>query len=199
MLHLMKIIRQAGFVFQTTDQSNIIQVLDETLGCIVDRHFVCVQRKKELEKKHPPEKHSSSSSDPNPPKLTCCGWSLKNSLSQKIILWLTFRSRFCKRHEIMIHVLDGFSTKFQRKFVDSPYCDFCKDDEETFLHMFWECPKVQDLWLEVQDYLHKHFEHCTNITFWKELIAVNMEESSGPLTANACEPIRNGYESDPAC
>ena len=65
----------------------------------------------------------------------------------------------------MIHVLDGFSTKFQRKFVDSPYCDFCKDDEETFLHMFWECPKVQDLWLEVQDYLHKHFEHCTNITF----------------------------------
>ena len=95
------------------------------VALLIDILFV-YSEKKNWRKKHPPEKHSSSSSDPNPPKLTCCGWSLKNSLSQKIILWLTFRSRFCKRHEIMLHVFDGSSTKFQRKLVDSPYCDFCK-------------------------------------------------------------------------
>ena len=39
---------------------------------------------------------------------------------------------------------------FQRKLVDSPYCAFCKDAEETILHMFGECPKVQDFWLEIQ-------------------------------------------------
>ena len=63
---------------------------------------------------------------------------------------------------------------FQRKLVDSPYCAFCKDAEETILHMFWECPKVQDFWLEVQGWLHKHFEHCTNITFSKELIILGV-------------------------
>ena len=63
---------------------------------------------------------------------------------------------------------------FQWKLVDSPYCAFCKDAEETILHMFWECPKVQDFWLEVQGWLYKHFEHCTNVTFSKELIILGV-------------------------
>ena len=40
--------------------------------------------------------------------------------------------------------------------------------------MFWECPKVQDFWLEVQGWLHKHFEHCTNVTLLKELIILGV-------------------------
>ena len=40
--------------------------------------------------------------------------------------------------------------------------------------MVWECPKVQDFWLEVQGWLHKHFEHCINITFSKELIILGV-------------------------
>ena len=63
---------------------------------------------------------------------------------------------------------------FQRKLMDSPYCAFCKDDEETILHMFWNCPKVQDYWLEVQGWLHKYFQHCTNDTFSKELIILGV-------------------------
>ena len=63
---------------------------------------------------------------------------------------------------------------FQRKRVDSPYCAFCKDAGETILHMFWECPKVQEFWLEVQGCLHKHFEYCTNVTFSKELIILGV-------------------------
>ena len=60
---------------------------------------------------------------------------------------------------------------FQRKLVDSPCCAFCKDAEDTILYMFWECPKVQGFWLEVQGWLHKH---CTNITFPKELIILGV-------------------------
>ena len=63
---------------------------------------------------------------------------------------------------------------FQWKLVDSPYCAFCKDAEEIILHMFWECPKVQDFLLEVQGWLYKHFEHCTNVTFTKELIILGV-------------------------
>ena len=63
---------------------------------------------------------------------------------------------------------------FQRKLVDSPYSAFCKNAEETILHMFWECPKVQDFWLEIQGWLHKNFEHCTNVTFLKDLIILGV-------------------------
>ena len=41
--------------------------------------------------------------------------------------------------------------------------------------MFWECPKVQDFWLEVQGWLHKYFEHCTHIIFSKELIILGVK------------------------
>ena len=39
--------------------------------------------------------------------------------------------------------------------------------KKTILHMFRECPKVKDFWLEAKGWLHKYFEHCTNITFPK--------------------------------
>ena len=58
--------------------------------------------------------------------------------------------------------------------ADSPFCAFCEDAEETILHMFWECPKVQDFWIEIQGWLQKHFEHCTNVTFSKELIILGV-------------------------
>ena len=58
--------------------------------------------------------------------------------------------------------------------MGSPYCAFCKDAEEIILHMFWECPKAQDFWLEVQGWLHKRFERSTNVTFSKELIILGV-------------------------
>ena len=39
---------------------------------------------------------------------------------------------------------------FQRQLVDSPVCVFCKDGEETLLHVFWDRPKIQDYWFDVQ-------------------------------------------------
>ena len=36
----------------------------------------------------------------------------------------------------------------------SPVCDFCKQDNETYLHLFWECTFVQPLWVAVADFCH---------------------------------------------
>ena len=58
----------------------------------------------------------------------------------------------------------------QRQLVDSPVCVFCKDAEETLLHMFWDCPKIQDYWFDVQGWFHTSFTHCTDIIFSKELV-----------------------------
>ena len=59
---------------------------------------------------------------------------------------------------------------FQRQLVDSPVCVFCKGAEETLLHMFWDCPKIQDYWFDVQGWLHTSFTHCTDQIFSKELV-----------------------------
>ena len=70
---------------------------------------------------------------------------------------------------------------FQRQLVDSPVCAFCKDAEETLLHTFWDCPKIQDYWFDVQGWLHTSFTHCTNIIFSKELVILGSK-------ANVCVP-----------
>ena len=42
--------------------------------------------------------------------------------------------------------------------------------EETSLHMFWDCPKIQDYWFDVQGWLQTSFTRCTDIIFSKELV-----------------------------
>ena len=36
--------------------------------------------------------------------------------------------------------------------------------------MFWDCPKIQEYWFDVQGWLHTSFTHCTDIIFSKELV-----------------------------
>ena len=59
---------------------------------------------------------------------------------------------------------------FQRQLVDSFVCVYCKGAEETLLHIFWDCPQIQDYWFDVQGWLRTNFIQCTDITFSKELV-----------------------------
>ena len=36
-----------------------------------------------------------------------------------------------------------------RHLTETPMCDFCSHEEETLLHLFWECPAVQSFWSDV--------------------------------------------------
>ena len=42
----------------------------------------------------------------------------------------------------------------------SPKCSFCNEQDETFIHLFWDCPRVQLLWNRVKslcmEYLEDH-------------------------------------------
>ena len=35
---------------------------------------------------------------------------------------------------------------YLRHLTETPMCDFCSHEEETLLHLFWECPAVQSFW-----------------------------------------------------
>ena len=46
---------------------------------------------------------------------------------------------------------------FKWKIRDSPNCLQCHQTQESTLHMLWECPKVQVLWVELWKYLTDRF------------------------------------------
>ena len=59
-----------------------------------------------------------------------------------------------------------------RKLVDSPRFTLCKHADETILHMFCDCPKIQDYWLDVQNWISNSFTHCNNCNFHTLYLAV---------------------------
>ena len=44
------------------------------------------------------------------------------------------------------------------KIKDSDLCSFCGEKRETYLHLFWECQVVQNLWKEIHEYCQNNFE-----------------------------------------
>ena len=42
---------------------------------------------------------------------------------------------------------------FKCKLAPSVLCDFCSRQEETNIHLFWQCWYIQELWSQVQDIL----------------------------------------------
>ena len=51
--------------------------------------------------------------------------------------------------------------------VSSPLCTFCKAEEETFIHLYWDCPKVQAFWSKLikwcKTFASKNFDYnCVN-------------------------------------
>ena len=81
---------------------------------------------------------------------------------EKCLVWFQYK--------LLYTLLPTGRFLFQRQLVDSPVCVFCKDAEETLLHMFWDCPKIQNYWFDVQGWLHTSFTHCTDIIFSKQLV-----------------------------
>ena len=43
---------------------------------------------------------------------------------------------------------------FQCKLIESPICTFCKEELQTYMHLFWNCPKIQILWLSIVDWVN---------------------------------------------
>ena len=51
--------------------------------------------------------------------------------------WLQYR--------ITQHILTTNSFLYKAQIVNNPTCTFCKSEDETTVHLLWECSEVQDL------------------------------------------------------
>jgi hypothetical protein len=59
---------------------------------------------------------------------------------------------------------------FLMKLVDSPLCAFCQNDEETIVHLFWQCRFVDTFWRELEQCLTDKCAHLVNFHFDLKLI-----------------------------
>ena len=64
----------------------------------------------------------------------------------------TFHILFLNRSFMLNNVIS--------KFADvSSKCSFCNEVDESFLHVFWECPKVQRVWIKIIEFCNEFI--CT--------------------------------------
>ena len=47
------------------------------------------------------------------------------------------------------------------KWITNDNCSFCLQQQETLKHIFFECPKVQELWNQVEQYLSSRYTQAT--------------------------------------
>ena len=76
----------------------------------------------------------------------------KNQKKIKSTVLRSFNYRFLHR------ILPCNEFLFKCKIKDSPVCDFCLFEIESYLHLFWECPIVQDLWQKLIEWLNTKYD-----------------------------------------
>ena len=97
--------------------------------------------------------------------------------------------RICGLRTSFIHVkMQAFHWKFINRAICTnvhlfamgrarmPTCSFCKEEDKTFIHLFWDCPRVADLWRKVirwcKMYITENFEYdIVNCYCWDRLKA----------------------------
>ena len=46
---------------------------------------------------------------------------------------------------------------YKCKIVDSPMCEFCKSDIQTLVHLFWDCPIINEIWSFVINWISEKY------------------------------------------
>ena len=62
----------------------------------------------------------------------------------------------CFQYKVLNNVLFLNKKLFLFKKSQSPLCFFCKEEDETVLHLYFCCPNVRNLWNHLKFYLAEH-------------------------------------------
>ena len=50
------------------------------------------------------------------------------------------------------------------KLTNSPLCNFCNEEEDTFLHAFFECEHVKEFWNNVRDWVNQNTDNDIHLS-----------------------------------
>jgi len=80
-------------------------------------------------------------------------------------------NNICDLEYLCIHnVLTTNTVAYKAGTVDSPLCSFCKQENETILHLFTECPTIQELLSYVFKIIFKISTKSSNIDIQQSII-----------------------------
>jgi hypothetical protein len=79
--------------------------------------------------------------------------------------------------KILHRILPTNRYLYIRKIINSPVCDFCKSEEETLLHLFWECKYTKKFWEDFQLLIKEKCTHCINLNLSEILVIFGMKEN----------------------
>ena len=63
------------------------------------------------------------------------------------------------------------------KLVDSPICNFCKEEEQSIPHMLYDCPIIYKFWTDFHQLMRVQFQVCNNFTLDKELVLLGTKQN----------------------
>ena len=74
------------------------------------------------------------------------------------------------QYRLMYRILPTQKYLYKMKIVNSPTCLFCNIEEDSIVHMLWDCSKVQCFWNKFVEWIKENFPHCSQVCLSKELI-----------------------------
>ena len=97
------------------------------------------------------------------------------NLNWEKIFALTFRTTGDRQLQwfqmrILHRILPTEKYLFMCKIKDSPLCSFCKNENETLVHLFWECEICRQFWNDLLALIHSQCTHCERLSFTKQLV-----------------------------
>ena len=115
------------------------------------------------------------------PEHSCNGlkkWSKHTEISeedwidsfQKLIVTTTDPKLRWIQYRILHNILT--TNRSVSKFIQhqTDLCSFCNRKSETIVHLFWECPKTNLFWKELQNIFNNRCLHSFNFKFTKNLV-----------------------------
>ena len=82
------------------------------------------------------------------------------------LIWLQFR--------ILHHCLTTNRSVSKFKPEQTDLCEFCRKKSESIIHLFWQCPHIQQFWTNLAEYINIKCTHVHNFHFTKDLVLFGM-------------------------
>jgi len=84
--------------------------------------------------------------------------------------WYFFPFEYCSPLKTWFRILPTRRYLNMCKIVNSPQCLFCLNNEETLIHLFWECNVVKKFWQDLENMLRNKCINSARFSFSLELV-----------------------------
>ena len=64
------------------------------------------------------------------------------------------------------------------KIKDSPSCTFCRLEDESVIHLFWDCPMIQNFWRGLESLLQQKCSNCDRLCLTAQFTIFGTEENT---------------------